>query len=146
MNDIDFGRRAQIDLLEHEDHVLEPGFLQEIQEFQFDCVHGFATEKTKKDDVGARHKIFRHHLVLFHHRVGAGRIDDVKIAQDGIGDSARQFRRNLGRFLFRSVAKNVNAVSCRQNIDLGKLISEEGIQQRRLSGLLRRRRRRAMVR
>ena len=30
---VDFRWLAQIDLLEHEDHVFEPGLLQEIQEF-----------------------------------------------------------------------------------------------------------------
>jgi len=82
VDDIDFSWLAQIDLLKHEDHVLEPGFLQEIQKFPVGLRPRVGHREDEKDDVSARHKIVRHHLMLFHHRVGPGRIDDVEISQE----------------------------------------------------------------
>ncbi len=81
VNDIDFRWLAQIDLLEHEDHVLEPGLLQEVQKFPVRLSPGVRHRENEQNDVSPRHKIFRHHLMLLHHRVRAGRVDDVEIAQ-----------------------------------------------------------------
>ena len=68
--------------------------------------------------------------MFLYHRVRAGRIDDVKVAQERNRQIALgQFRRDLGGFLFRSVTKDVNAVGRGQDIYLGELISEKSIQQ-----------------
>ena len=80
MNHVDFGWLAQIDLLEDEDDVLEPVFLQEIQKFPVRLRPWISDRENKQDDVGTGHEILRDHLVLFHHRVRAGRVDDVEIA------------------------------------------------------------------
>ena len=73
-------------------------------------------------------------LVFRHHRVGAGRIDDIEIAQKI--DRLITFGQARGDFdgaFFAAVFENVNAIRRRQDVDFGKLLAEERIEERRFS-------------
>ena len=82
MDHVDFGRLAQIDLLKHENHILEPGLLQKIEKLPVRLRPGIGDREDKQNDVGARHKVFRDHLMFLYHRIRPRRVHDVEIAQE----------------------------------------------------------------
>ena len=126
----DFVRLAQVRLLENEDNVLEPFFVNEAEQLPGRGAPRIHDREDEKHQVGARDKIFRDRLVLGHHRVGAGRIDDVEVFEKGdrlipLGN----LRGHIDALLARAVFENVNPIRCRQNVDLAELLPKKRVEE-----------------
>ena len=66
--------------------------------------------------------------MLLYHGVGAGGIDDIEVAQKIDRKIAfDQLGRDIDRFFHLAVAKNADAIGCRQHAGLGEFAAEKRI-------------------
>ena len=135
-DDLDLGRLAQIGLLQDEDDVLQPFLLHQIEQRPGGLRPRISHRENEQHEIGAGDETLGDRLMLRHHRVGAGSIDDVEVPQKGDRLIALgQLRRDFDGSLLRAVAEDVNAIGRGQDVHLGKLLSEKRVQEGRLSRL-----------
>ena len=125
-NDYYLARRAEIGLLQNEDDVLQPFLLHKPEKVPSRLRPRIHHGKDEENEIGARDKTFRNPLMLGHHRVCAGRINDIEIAQKRDREMALdQLWRHLDSFFEIAVSKNADAIGRGKHIDFGKFFAEE---------------------
>src|SRR5205823_6603931 len=73
---------AQVGLLQNENDVFQPTFLHKSEKVPRRLRPGVNDGKNEEHEIGSGHEFFGNALMLRHHRVGPGRIDDIEVAQE----------------------------------------------------------------
>src|SRR5436190_2264262 len=133
-NDSNLGGVTQIGLLQNENNVFQPAFLHEGEKIPGRLRPGVNDGKYEKNDVGARNKLFGNALVFFDHGVGAGGIDDIKVAKKVDRQKTfDQLRRDIDCLLDITITKNANTIRRRQHPRFGEFAAEKRIEERGFS-------------
>ena len=78
----DLPRLAQISLLQNKNDIFQPTLLDKGEEIPGRLRPGIDHRKNEEHEIGTRDEFLGDALVLRDHGIGAGSIDDVKVAQE----------------------------------------------------------------
>src|ERR1700732_3252557 len=131
-----FFRGSEIGLLQHEHDVLFPPMTQNPQKVPGGGGPGINHRENEDDQIGKWYKASGDVLVADNNGIGSGSIDYVEVFQEI--DRQIALGNVLGDWDISGrvrVFEDVDFIGCRKNIDPAKFLAEQGIEERRLTGL-----------
>src|SRR5438552_1440449 len=127
-DDGNLGGIAQVGLLQNEDDVFQPPFLHKSEKVPRRLGPGIDYGKNEEHEIRAVYEFFGDALVLRHHRVGPGGIDDIEVAQEIDRKKALdQLGGDVDCFFHLAIAKNADAIGRRQHAGLGEFAAEKRV-------------------
>ena len=124
-----------VDLVDHDDDLLAPA-ANRLEKGTLGLGERTVGRRHEEHQVGTRHEVGRQPLVLAHHGVGAGGVDDVDVAEQ-VGRSRDQAHAVVARFLTNliSVLEQVDGGRRRRHTLLQDLLADQRVDEGALSGV-----------